>query len=174
MADAINLTGKVDVKLQFTAAGTLSKLGETMDMTDIEERAFFHNVPGDRHGGPQGPPIEVQWLGSMCVVRMDLSRWDTVVFDELRKRKIHTGTLGTVALTDVGKLMLTANMFRLCLVSTTRPLNFPCVLLRDAIPFGMGTKFTSIGLQFECHRMPETVASWAAEGVLYDTNVTEY
>ncbi len=30
--------------------GGLSKLGECMDMIDIEERAFWRNVPGDRYG----------------------------------------------------------------------------------------------------------------------------
>lgn len=171
MADAVNYCGKVDVKIQLTnSVGNLIKLGETMDMTDVEERAFWHNIPGDRHGGPQGPPIEVQWLGSIAVVRMELSRWDTANMDLLRKRKVNA-TLGTMLLSEVGSLMLATRAFRLCLASTTRPLNFPCVILRDAIPYGMGTKFTSVGLQFECHRCQD---GSARDGVLYDSTVTEY
>jgi hypothetical protein len=176
MVDTINVTGKVTLKLQFVNGGSneLLTLGEAQDMHDIEERSFWHNVPGDRHGGPQGPPIEVQYLGSIAVVRVELSRWDTVVMDELRKRKVYGTTLGTIVATDVGNAMLATRAFRLLLSTLTRPLNFPCVILRDAIPYGMGSKFTSVGLQFECHRMPATIASWAAEGVLYDATTAEY
>ena len=171
MADQVNYSGKVDVKIQLAnTAGQLVKLGESMDMVDVEERAFFHNIPGDRHGGPQGPPIEIQWLGAICVVRMELSRWDTAVLDNLRKRKVQT-TAGTIPLTDVGTLMLATKAFRLLLHSTTRPLNFPCVLLRDAVSYGMGSKFTGVGLQFECHRCQDGTAR---DGILFDSTVTEY
>lgn len=174
MTEAINVTGKVDLMVQFVSGENyLLKLGEAMDMHDIEERSFFHNVPGDRHGGPQGPPIEVQYLGSIVVIRAELSRWDPDVFDELRKRKANA-TAGAVLLSEVGAPMLGGNYFRVLLSSVARPLNFPCVLLRDAIPYGMGSKFSSLGVQFECHRMPATVAGWAAEGTLYNTDIAEY
>ena len=170
MAESINVTGKVDLMVAFDSYDELDKLGEAMDMHDIEERAFFHNVPGDRHGGPQGPPIEIQYLGSIVVVRVELSRWDPDVFDELRKRKVQA-TTGKVLLSEVGTPLLAANYFRLLLLSTTRPISFPCVVCRDAMAYGMGSKFSSVGLQFECHRMPATVVGWAAEGVLWNSDV---
>jgi len=171
MPDAVQIAGKVNVYTQLiNTVGNLFKLGETMDMTDVEERAFWHNVPGDRHGGPQGPPIEVQWLGAICVVRMELSRWDAAEIDKLRRREVNA-TLGTILLAEVGTLMLATKGFRLCLNSATRPLNFPCAILRDAIPYGMGSKFTSVGLQFECHRCQDGTAR---DGILHNTDVTEY
>ncbi len=171
MADGINVTGKVDVYIQLTnTAGNLKKLGECLDMADVEDRAYWNPVPGDRYGGPQGPPIDIQYLGSICVVRMELSRWDTAVWDLLKKRQVVT-TAGTIALTDVGKVMLANYGFRLLLSTTTRPLNFPAVILRDSAQFAMGTKFTSLALSFECHRCQTPVGR---EGILYDSTITEY
>ena len=172
MADQVNVTGRVIVKVQFTAGqGNLLTLGEQMDMTDVERRAFWHNVPGDRHGGPQGPPIEVQYLGEIAIIRIELSRWDPDVWDTLQKRKA-IATKGKTLLTEVGTLMLASTPIRLLLHSTTRPENYPCCILREAIQYGMGTKFSTAVAQFEAHRMPAT--GWAAEGVLQDAVTTEY
>jgi hypothetical protein len=170
MAEAINYTGKVDVKIQLAAGvGELKKFGESMDMVDVEDIAFFHDVPGDRYGGPQGPPIDTIWLGMMCRIRLELSRWDPDVWDALKKRQVST-TAGTLALADVGTLMLASNGFRLLLDSPTRPLNFPGCLLRDSVNFNMGTKFTTLSLQIEAHVCQ---LAWAAN-VLYDEDDVEY
>jgi hypothetical protein len=176
MADGIQIAGRVEVYIQLAVgSGQLVKLGECMDMADVEDRAFFNNISGDRHGGPQGPPIDVQYLGSIYVVRTELSRWDTVVFDALRKRKA-VATAGTILQTEIGTLMLASNSFRLLLKSPARPLNFPCVILRDSIQGPMGTKFSSLALQFECHRCPDGLMRGGADhtGVLYNAVTTEY
>lgn len=171
MADQVNKAGRVEIKVQQSVgAGNLKKLGESIDMTDVEDRSFWHNVPGDRRGGPQGPPIEVQYLGSIYIVRMELSRWDPTVYDELITRNALTA-LGAPALTDCGKLMLEDNAIRLLLHSTTRPMNFPCAILRDSVQFGMGTKYTGVALQFECH---VCIDGTARDGTLYDSDTAEY
>lgn len=170
MAEGINVTGKSDVKLQFAVGGGLSKLGESMDMIDIEERAFWHNVPGDRYGGPQGPPIDMQYLGTIYIVRMELSRWDPDVWDVLKKRRVQT-TAGTIPLTDIGKLMFSTLNTRLLLHSTTRPLNFPAAFLRDPFQWPMGSKFSSLSLQFECHRCTDGTAR---DGILYNADTAAY
>ncbi len=171
MTDAINVTGRVEVKIQLAVgAGQLVKLGECLDMADVEDRAYWNPIAGDRHGGPQGPPIDIQYLGSIYVVRMELSRWDTTVWDALKKRKVQA-TAGTILLAEVGTLMLGSNAFRLLLHSTTRPLNFPAAVLRDSVQFGMGTKFTSLGLTFECHRCQDGTAR---DGILYNADYAEY
>ncbi len=185
MAEGINLTGRVEVYTQIVnTTGNFLKLGECLDMADIEDRAFFNNISGDRYGGPQGPPIEVQYLGSIYVVRLELSRWDPDEMAKLIKRQVLT-TAGVIPVEGVtakpGSLMLASNTFRLCLKSATRPMNFPTVLLRDSVQFSMGTKFTSLALQFECHRTPDGVYRKTAAdgnldhtGVLYNACVTEY
>jgi hypothetical protein len=183
MADGIQIAGRVEVFTQIVnTTGNLIKLGECMDMADIEDRAFFNNISGDRHGGPQGPPIDMQYLGSIYVVRLELSRFDTAEMDKLIKRQV-LATAGTIPIgtNGPGTLMLAANTFRLCLKSPTRPINFPCVLLRDSIQYSMGTKFTSMAMQFECHRCPDgtyrktaALGSLDNGGVLYNSVVAEY
>ncbi len=176
MADGIQLTGRVEVMIQLAVgAGQLVKLGECLDMADVEDRAFYNNISGDRYGGPQGPPIDCQYLGSIYVVRCELSRWDPAVFDALKLRKANA-TAGKILLSEVGTLMLASNTFRLLLKSATRPLNFPTAILRDSLQFSMGTKFTSLSLQFECHRCPDGLTRGGADysGILYNAVTTEY
>jgi len=164
MAQAVQVSGLVTVKIT-VPGGSIQTLGEQSDMTEIREQAFFHNVPGDRNGGPQGPPIEVQWLGSIAIIRCDLSSWDATVVDSLRKRAVNA-TLGTTIQTEVGKLMLDSNGIRLTLDCATRPLNFPCCIVREPIQYGKGTKFSTMAVEFEAHKKP----SGAKAGVLFDTD----
>jgi hypothetical protein len=171
MAEGINITGRVDVQLQFAIPGSLVDLGESLDMVDIEDRAFFNNVPGDRYGGPQGPPIDAQWLGMQYIIRIELSRWDPVQWDILKKRQVNA-TAGTLVLTEVGTLMFGGdNAFRLLLLSTTRPVNFPACILRDSATLNMGTKFTTLGLQLEAHVCQDGTAR---DGVLYNSDTGNY
>ena len=169
MADQINVTGLVTVQCEWAANQGIQTLGESMDMVQIDHQAFSHNVPGDRHGGPQGPPIEKQYLGEIVRIQLELSRWDPAVWDILRKRQANA-TLGKVALTEVGKLMLESNRFRLILNSTTRPLNFPCCVVLDTFQYAMGSKFTAVSALIEAHRVP----SGGMAGVLYNSDTGAY
>jgi len=165
MAQGIQVSGLVTVKV-VVPNGSIATLGEQTDMTEVREQAFFHNVPGDRNGGPQGPPIEIQWLGAICVIRCDLSSWDSVVVDSLRKRAANA-TLGTTIQTEVGKLMLKDNGIRLILDCANRPLNFPCCIVREPIQYGKGTKFSTMAIEFEAHKKPDGTKA----GVLFDTDI---
>lgn len=173
MADQINVSGLVQVYFEFKAGGQwsggLQKLGESMDMVDVEERVFTHNVPGDRYGGPQGPPIEQQWLGEIHVVRMELSRWDPNVWDIVRKRGVRED-LGSHQSEDVGALMLASRSCRLLLDCQERPYNYPCAVINSSLQYSKGTKFTSIALQVECHVAQES----NQVNTLFDSNTTAY
>lgn len=174
MADQINVSGITPIYVQFrdtdgTWTGALSKLGESLDMVDVEERIFTHNVPGDRYGGPQGPPIEQQFLGEIHVVRMELSRWDPAIFDQIRKRGCRDG-LGSHASGEIGRLMLQNRSMRLLLNSATRPVNYPTAIPNSSIQYGKGTKFSSVSLQFECHVTQQT----DQKDILWDRTTTVY
>jgi hypothetical protein len=159
MADQINVSGKVSITLQFRNIAGLSlpaglqKLGEQMDMTEPEHQVFLHNVPGDRNGGPEGPPIEVQYLGEIARIRCDMSRWDPTVWDFLRKLGVKASQ-GTITDAHVGQLILTNRAVRVILISSARPINFPCCIVRNPYVYGMGTKFSRASVEFEAHRTP--------------------
>jgi hypothetical protein len=180
MADAVQVSGKVAINLQFRVVAGLShpvglqKLGEQMDMTEPEHQVFLHNVPGDRNGGPEGPPIEIQWLGEIVKVKCDMSRWDPTVWDFARKMGVKAA-MGTILDADVGKLILAGRAVRLILISATRPINFPCAIIRNPYTYGMGTKFSRASIEFECHRTPKDDASSAAiDDILHDATITAY
>lgn len=173
MADQINVSGLVRVKFEFKTSGSwaggIKTLGESMDMVDVEERVFTHNVPGDRYGGPQGPPIEQQWLGEIHVVRMELSRWDPTVWNVVRRRGVREN-LGSHQSGDVGALMLASRSCRLILDCPTRPFNYPCALINSSLQYSKGTKFSSVALQVECH-----VAQQGDQaGILFNSDTTQY
>jgi len=174
MSDQVNISGLITVKVQFRDSsgdwtGSLQKLGESLDMIDIEERVYTHNVPGDRYGGPQGPPIEQQFLGEIHVVRMELSRWDPTVWDLVRKRGVRSAA-GSHASGDVGKLLLQDRSIRLLLDCATRPVNYPCALVNSSLQYAKGTKFTSVSLQCECH----VCQTGDQANVLWDRTTTAY
>ena len=170
MPKQVNVTGLTNIRIQLAiGAGQLVDLGESQDMVDIDERVFLHNVPGDAHGGPQGPPIDVQMLGMTVGVTCELSRWDPNQVDALRQRRV-LGSLGSILATDVGDLLLSTGSFRVLLDTPTRALNFPTCILREPIRFSMGTKYTAVFFSFEAHR----TQSGQRQNVLYNSDVAEY
>lgn len=156
-------TGRNEIKVGIPYGATREKLGETQDMTNVQEQPFFHNVPGDRHGGPQGPPIEVQWLGSIVNISFDLSMFVPSVLDKVRKRAVNA-TIGQISLAEVGSLMLLSRSIELELLTPNRGLLFPCAIAFQPIEYGVGTKYQSVRMGFQCHRAPE---GHTQQGVLY-------
>lgn len=164
----IQVTGLVEIQLELQV-GTIVTLGYSEDMIDIEENAFWHNVPGDQHGGPQGPPIDVQYLGQIDIIRAVMSTWDETYMDVLRTRRVNA-VLGTVNINEVGQLMLQQNPTRVILNSPTRPLNYPTCIVREAISFPMGTKYSAATVIFEAHRTPG-LTQMAPDGLLFNNDV---
>src|SRR5262245_42804925 len=157
MADYIQVPGKVDIKVASPPNAPLNKLGEAVDNIQVQERDFWYDVPGDRHGGREGPPIEQQWLGTVVIITMDLSRWDPTVADLVRNKAVRA-TAGTVALSEVGTLVLRDKSFRLVLdpikdVAFRR--NFVCAIASEPITYGEGTKWSQLSIQWTCHRAPD-------------------
>lgn len=164
MAEQIQVAGKVTVKVDTTGGGTTETLGECLDMAETTDQAFYHDVHGDSHGGPQGPPIDIQFLGRIIRVRCELSRYDQDVADKIRARLRSNGAAlaGTVQTADIGALMIQDNKtMRVVLANTNNPLNFLTCIVREPIELPVGTKFSSLMFEFEAHRNQST-------GVIYN------
>jgi len=163
MAVTVQVAGKCLVKIAVASPfSVLLDLGYTRNGVDADEEAFFLDVPGDEYGGDSGPPIEIQWLGAIARIRLELTKFDRTVFDNLRKR-VQGSTLGQPATS--GTLMIADTKYcRLCLVSANDPRNFPIAIPRNVIGMNLGTRFQTAVCEFECHTN--------ASGVLWNTTVS--
>ncbi len=152
--------GLLDLKIAVPAfEGTemqdLIDLGSTVDSTDVQNRPFFHDIHTDRNGGHQGPPNEVQYLGHIVNINLELATWNPVAIEHLRKRAVNA-TQGKVLQSEIGEMMLKEKSIRL-LMDTPDPAdtrNFWCCLVREPMNIGMGTKWSSYRLSFTAYRPP--------------------
>lgn len=191
----IHIAGKSEIWIGYPenmTAGTgvytaMTKLGEQIDDTQLVVQSFYHDVPGDRHGGQQGPPIERQILGQIVRGSLNLSRFDPQARTRLHRNNAFA-TEGTVLDSEIGSLLLRDRAYRIVIVPSRANLipvaipalqdagkdyfawNFPCVVLSGAIECGQGTKFSALRTQFEAHRAPE---GHPKAGVIYNRDVAD-
>lgn len=166
MTAAVQKAGVTTVKVDIS--GSLETLGYCLDMAEHRDQSFHHDVPGDEHGGPQGPPIDIQLLGRVSHVRCELSKYDRTIEQKIRARLRSEGAAnaGIVDTADIGALMIQdSKTFRVLLSNANDPRNFPICLVREPIEVGAGTKFSSLILEFEAHRNQST-------GVIWDTEIS--
>ncbi len=160
MAVTVNVAGLCAVYVD-TGTG-LDLLGYTRQGADVRDQAFFVDVPGDQNGGDQGPPIDIQYMGEIAKVRLELTKWDAAIGKEIRSR-LAGGTEGTPG--GSGTLMFDGSKTaRVLLYSPNGPMNFPRAFLRDPWEVNLGTKYSTLVLEFEAHK--------DATGVLYNAVVT--
>lgn len=165
MALAVQKTGLVSHYTKAPGQQALTLTGYAMDQTRIREQPFWLDVPGDENGGPQGPPIDVQWLGETVQIQIEMSKWDATQVALLRKYV--TATQGTILNYEVGTLMFANKSIELLCYAPQAPLPlyFPCCLLREPVEYGAGTKFASVQLFFTAYKHPTS-------GVLYSQDTT--
>lgn len=164
MATAIQVAGVCEVQVG-TSGGSLQILGKTANGAEVTKEAFHLNVPGDDNGGDDGPPIDIQILGEIARVRLELTKWDVAV-SVLVEARAPSGTAGqpTNAAVAAGTLMFTdGETFRLLLNTADTPINFPRAIPRGTIEINRGTKFSRLIIEFECHK--------DSTGVLYNNSV---
>ena len=150
MASAIQVRGACQVKVGTGEADALEELGYTRNGADITLESMFLDVPGDQNGGDDGPPIDVQYLGDIARVRLELTKWDEAVADKAIPR-VKGGTPGTPSLS--GTLMFQdSKCYRLLLNSPSEPRNFLRAFPRMPIEINAGTKFSTLVVEFECHK----------------------
>lgn len=166
MAATVNKAGVTTIKVD--AGDGLETLGYALDMPEHRDQAFYHDVPGDEHGGPQGPPIDVQYLGRVAHVRCEMSKYDKTVAQKVYARLNGEGAAkwGTIDTADIGSLMIQSSLtMRVLLSNANDPRNFPTCIVREPVEVGVGTKFSTLMFEFEAHRNQST-------GVLYNTEIS--
>lgn len=162
MAETVVKDGLCHIKLASPADGTLEALGYARNSVDPSGDTYMTDVPGDQNGGDEGPPIEIQHMGDIWRVRIELTKFDTAVATKLKAR-LPGATEGVPA--TPGTLLFADNkVFRLLLHSTSRPMNFKRAVLRSAVEFNKGTKWQTFSCEFECHK--------DADGVMYDATTS--
>jgi hypothetical protein len=150
MAITVNVAGPAEVKVGTGSAGALESLGYTRQGADVRNQGFFIDVPGDQHGGDQGPPIEVQYLGEIARIRLELTKWDDAIAAKVRTRLL-AGTEGTPG--TAGTLMFgDSKTVRVLLNTTTGKMNFPRCFIRGEWEMNKGTKYSTLVLEFEAHK----------------------
>lgn len=160
----VNVAGLTLIKVGTGGGGTLEDLGYTRNGAETTKEAFWLDVPGDENGGDEGPPVEIQFLGEIARVRLELTKYDPLILEKVAAR-VAGITAGTVSASDVGVLMFNASKsIRLALANSNMPRNFPRAIPRGAIELNRGTKFSTALLEFECHKN--------GSGVLYNTSLT--
>jgi hypothetical protein len=151
MAITVHNHGLASIKVGTGSAGALEALGFTRNGADVSEEGFWIDVPGDQLAGDSGPPIDIQYVGEMARVRLELTKFDTAILAKVMKRlnevaKV-TGAHGTI-----GRfLFLNALTYRLVIDTPTEPKNFLRAVPRAPTQRNMGTRFTMKVLEFDCY-----------------------
>lgn len=166
MAHAVHALGKCQILVDTGTSNALESLGFSEDQVTIEERVFRHDIHSDEYGGPEGPPIDVQYLGEVHYITMSLVNFDIAIYKKIQA-KIYGGTLGVSQ--NPGTLMGgESKAWRLLLKPITDPYGTPTAneprnyLL--AFPFtnvrwAMGTKATRVPMVWEAHATEDVADS---------------
>lgn len=146
MAVQVQVAGLASVKLD----GDL--IGYTRNGVDVTKEAFWIDVPGDENGGDDGPPVDIQYLGEIARVRLELTKWDEAMADKIRAR-LKGETAGTIP--TPGTLMAAGSKtytLTIDCVDTTLVRHFYHAIPRMPIEMNRGTKFSTLVCEFECHK----------------------
>lgn len=175
MAMTVHTAGvtTVQIKALYNGAGSgLLDLGQTRNYAEVTKEAFFLDVPGDANGGDDGPPIEIQYLGEIARIRVELTKYDTTTADIVRAR-VTGSTAGTYTGTGnvVGKKMFDVvssgtpdpRTMRVLLSNANDDRNFNRCIPRMPIEIGRGTKYSTLICEFEAHK--------DVNGILYNADV---
>lgn len=135
-------------------------LGYAEDRIQIQERPFWHEVKSDANGGVEGPPCDVQYLGSIAIVSCLLNRFNEDSMRLLASPNVN-GEVSTVdpslaippgTLPASGFYMRQdRGMCELWLLNKTYSLKYRRAFLRNSRQFTAGTRHQAFALAFECH-----------------------
>lgn len=147
MAIGVQVTGKALVKVDTGTSNALESLGYSINGIEISDEPFYSDVPSDENGGDEGPPIDVQYFGSVATIRMELSRWDSAVAAKVFPF-LYGGTAGTQG--TPGALM-SNNSFRLVIEPTSDPRNYPIAFPSEPIELNKGTKYSRLAITWKAY-----------------------
>lgn len=146
-----NVAGKLEVWLNTGGGGALEFLGYTINGAEIEEVTFMSNVPGDANGGTEGPPVDVQHMGDLHYVRLEMGQFFDSVLSKIRSRL--RGVTEGSSITPGTLIACSGLYYRLLLYGPNFVRNYPAAIPRGAIRMNAGTQFSRAMVEFECHRL---------------------
>lgn len=126
------------IRIASPAAGSLEDLGYTMNGTEITEQVYTYPVMGDQNGGDAGPPIDVQYMGEIHIIRLLLTKYDEAVINKIRAG-LAGGTAGTPGTKGTLYFQQTS-AWRLLVNTTNRPRNYTRVIFSEPKEINKGTK----------------------------------
>jgi hypothetical protein len=136
--------------IKVNAASSLEDLGYTRNGADTRSRGYFVEVPGDENGGEQGPPIDIQLMGEVASVRLELTKWDPTVAAKVLSRC--KGVSEGVAPTAGTLLFGESKTVVLAIVGATKTVTFGRAFLRGDWDLNKGSRYSMLVLEFECHK----------------------
>ena len=161
MAMITHVAGPARIEVDDNTGPGLQNLGYTINGADISEEPFHVDVPGDQNGGDRGPPIDIQFVGQVDHVRIEMTLYDETVLNLVRAN-IPTGTAGTVTSASIGTLLFAAaKTFRLHINGANEPRLYNRVVPRGAREINKGSIYSRAVVEFECHK--------DANGILWTT-----
>jgi hypothetical protein len=132
----------------------LAQLGSSVDTTEFQTSAHYHEVHSSLTGGTAAP-IDQLYLGQTTKFVIELSTWDQEKLDKLRS--FANDVLGDDNPDRLGSPMLRNHSFRI-VCSTAVPArsrNFPFCLIQKPISCGYGTKWASWKIPVTVYKTPE-------------------
>jgi hypothetical protein len=175
MATGIQVAGLATIQVDTGNSHALETLGYSINGVEIEENIFTLPVHGDEHGGDSGPPIDIQYLGQVDTVRMELTKYDLAVLDKLRARLWNSGftapTAGQVLSANIGSLFFAGSFtFRLTIdcANSGYDRDYIKVIFQESISENRGVKHSVPRLTATCYREPSPGAGSAR---VYDSSV---
>lgn len=153
MAAVVNIPGPCEVLVDTGSTNALESLGWTVNGAQIEQIDFEHEVKGDQNGGDEGSPIEIQYLGYIHRVTLDLSKYDEAVLSKIQPT-LYGGTEGTRGYIGTAK---STNSYRLLLKPqfggsvTSQAVRNYLVAMPKRPAHVIGTKSTQKRITFDCH-----------------------
>lgn len=150
MAAAIQVFGPALVRTGTGTTDALEDLGYSINGVQIIEESLTLDVHGDQNGGDAGVPLDIQYMGAIHRIQMDLSKWDATVAAKIFPH-LKGGTAGQIG--TIGSLLSSGSqMYRLLISPTTGPRNYLAATPSKApVELNVGTKFSVLRLFWTCY-----------------------
>lgn len=161
MSETVHVAGACAVKVDVLGSG-LAVLGYTVNGVNIDEREHVENVPGDEHGGDNGPPIDQVLLPPLHLIHLEMSKWDDAVLAQVARRI--KATTSTAGVSTWPVLMRGSDAYmRLLLLGPNFVRNYTLARPTGDISInGIGLRSSRARLTFEAHVTTAT-------GVMFNT-----
>lgn len=139
-----------------------SLLGYTRNGCEIEAVPHMIAVPGDEHGGDDGPPIDYQHLPTLYRIRLSLTKFEKSVLETI-EATITGGTAGTYATDDIGVTYVGGSKIYRVTIQTSNAAwirNFPLCIPTSPPAYNLGTRFMEATAEFLALRNQSNGLVW--------------